>query len=194
MAIAAPGAFDAISLQYKSFPGRGVYQLSIDGVKQGEPVDMHAAAGEYGKVASFGGKTFATGGVKMFRFTVVGKNPATDSCTGHFDRLVLAGAKELAFELETLKAATGGGDGGSSIAEAVAAAKEADVAICFVGTNGQVEHEGRDRRSLGLSGRQEELVKAVFAANPRTVVVQLSAGPLTVPWLKQNLPAMLQAW
>ena len=194
VAISAAGAFDAIKLHYKSFPGRGVYQLSIDGVKQGEPVDMHAAQGEYGKVASFGGKTFATGGVKKFRFTVVGKNAASDSCTGHFDRLVLAGAKELALELETLKAATGGGDGGSSIAEAVAAAKEADVAILFVGTNAQVEHEGRDRRSLGLSGRQEELVKAVFAANPRTVVVQLSAGPLTVPWLKQNLPAMLQAW
>ena len=57
-----------------------------------------------------------------------------------------------------------------------------------------VEHEGRDRKSLGLSGNQEELAKAVFAANPRTVVVQMSAGPLTVPWLKQNLPAMLQAW
>jgi beta-glucosidase len=45
-----------------------------------------------------------------------------------------------------------------------------------------------------LPGNQEELVKAVFAANPRTVVVLMSGGPLTVPWLKQNIPAMLQAW
>ena len=37
-------------------------------------------------------------------------------------------------------------------------------------------------------------MKAVLAANPRTIVVQMSAGPLTVPWLKQNAPAMLQTW
>ncbi len=37
-------------------------------------------------------------------------------------------------------------------------------------------------------------MKAVLAANPRTIVVQMSAGPLTVPWLKANVPAMLQAW
>ena len=53
---------------------------------------------------------------------------------------------------------------------------------------------GRDRKTLGLTGNQEELVKAVMTANPRTVVVQMSAGPLTVPWLKENVPAMLQAW
>lgn len=187
------GAFE-VGLRYKSFPGRGIYQLSIDGVNHGNPVDMYAAQGEYGKTASFGPKTFTTAGVKKFRFTAIGKNTASNSCTGHFDKLVLAGAKELAFELETIKPATGGGNEAPSIAEAIAAAKDADVAILFVGTNAQVEQEGNDRKSLGLAGRQEELVKAVFAANPRTVVVQLSAGPLTVPWLKQNLPAMLQAW
>ena len=79
-------------------------------------------------------------------------------------------------------------------ASAVALAKQADVAVVFVGTHAGVEHEGRDRETLGLTGTQEELVKAVLAANPRTVVVQMSAGPLTVPWLKQNVPAMLQAW
>ena len=84
--------------------------------------------------------------------------------------------------------------GRTSIAKAVAAARAAEVALVFVGTTAAVEHEGRDRKSLGLSGSQEELIKAVFAANPRTVVVQMSAGPLTVPWLAQNLPAMLQAW
>jgi beta-glucosidase len=66
--------------------------------------------------------------------------------------------------------------------------------LLLVGTDGSVEHEGRDRKSLGLPGSQEELVKAIFAANPRTVVVLMSAGPLTVPWLKENIPAMLQAW
>jgi beta-glucosidase len=81
-----------------------------------------------------------------------------------------------------------------SIAQAATTARAAEVAIVFVGATAAVEHEGRDRKSLGLSGNQEELIQAVFAANPRTVVVQMSAGPLTVPWLKQHLPAMLQAW
>ena len=37
-------------------------------------------------------------------------------------------------------------------------------------------------------------MKTVLAANPRTIVVLTSAGPLCVPWLKENVPAMLQAW
>jgi beta-glucosidase len=45
-----------------------------------------------------------------------------------------------------------------------------------------------------LTGTQEELVEAVFAANPKTIVVEMSAGPLTVPWIAKNIPAMLQAW
>jgi beta-glucosidase len=69
-----------------------------------------------------------------------------------------------------------------------------DVAIVCVGTTPNEEHEGRDRKSLGLPGGHQELVRSVVAANPRTVVVQMSAGPLTVPWLKDHVPAMLQAW
>jgi len=79
-------------------------------------------------------------------------------------------------------------------ARAVALARQADVAIVFVGSTAAVEQEGRDRKTLGLTGTQEELIEAVFAANPRTIVVELSAGPLTVPWVAQNVPALLQAW
>ena len=78
--------------------------------------------------------------------------------------------------------------------KAVELARTADVAIVCVGTTAANELEGRDRTSLGLTGNQEELVKAVLAVNPHTVVVQMSAGPLTVPWLKEKVPAMLQAW
>ena len=79
-------------------------------------------------------------------------------------------------------------------AKAVELARKADVAIIFVGTTAAVEQEARDRKTLGLTGTQEELVEAIVAANPRTVVVQMSAGPLTVPVLKEKIPAMLQAW
>ena len=85
-------------------------------------------------------------------------------------------------------------DQATELQQAVELARNADVAVVFVGTTAAVEQEGRDRKTLGLTGTQEELVEAIFAANPRTVVVQMSAGPLTVPWLAKNIPAMLQAW
>ena len=75
--------------------------------------------------------------------------------------------------------------------EAVAAAKRADVAVLFVGTSSAVEAEGLDRTYLGLPPAQQELVKRVFAANPRTVMVLLNGGPVAVPWEKDNLPAVL---
>ena len=81
-----------------------------------------------------------------------------------------------------------------AIAQAAAAAQGADVALVFIGTDADLEQEARDRKTLGLVGAQEDLVKAVCAANPRTVVVEMSAGPLTVPWLAANCPALLQAW
>ncbi|NCX98102.1 MAG: family 3 glycosyl hydrolase [Planctomycetia bacterium] len=85
-------------------------------------------------------------------------------------------------------------DEGPAIAAAAAVARAADVAVVVVGTDETVEHEGRDRKTLALTGRQEELVQAVLAANPRTVVVLASAGPLAVPTLAEHVPAMLQSW
>ena len=82
----------------------------------------------------------------------------------------------------------------AELQKAVELAHKADVAIVIVGTDRQIEQEGRDRKTLGLTGNQEELVEAVFAANPKTVVVEMSAGPLTVPWIATNVPALLQAW
>ncbi len=78
--------------------------------------------------------------------------------------------------------------------QAVELARRADVAVVFVGTNAAIEQEGRDRKTLALTGNQQDLVQAVLAANPRTIVVEMSAGPLTVPWIKQHVPALLQAW
>lgn len=78
--------------------------------------------------------------------------------------------------------------------KAVEAAKKADVAILYIGTTLEVEAEGRDRTSLALPGNQEELVKAVLAVNPRTIIVLMNAGPLTIPYVKENAPAILEAW
>ena len=76
---------------------------------------------------------------------------------------------------------------------AVEAAADVDVSIVFVGTNGEWETEGRDRRSLALPGRQDELVARVAAANPRTVVVVNAASPVDLPWV-DDVAAVLQCW
>lgn len=80
------------------------------------------------------------------------------------------------------------------LAKAVEAAKQADVAILYLGTTLAVEAEGRDRTSLGLAKEQEDLFKAVMAVNPRTIVVLINAGPLTIPAIKEKAPAIIEAW
>ena len=81
-----------------------------------------------------------------------------------------------------------------TIAQAAALAHNADVALVFVGSDATVEQEARDRNTLSLVGSQADLVKAVLAANPHTVVVEMTGGPLTEPWIAGNVPAVLQAW
>jgi beta-glucosidase len=79
------------------------------------------------------------------------------------------------------------------IQRAVALAAAADVAVVVVGTTEEVESEGYDRTSLALPGRQDELVRRVAAANPRTVVVVNSGAPVLLPWRNQ-VPAVLLTW
>jgi beta-glucosidase len=76
---------------------------------------------------------------------------------------------------------------------AVSLAAESDVAVVVVGTNEEVESEGFDRTSLALPGRQDELVRAVAAANLRTVVIVNSGAPVLLPWADQ-VAAVLVSW
>lgn len=79
------------------------------------------------------------------------------------------------------------------IAEAVEAARNADTAVVVVATTERVESEGYDRKDLTLPGRQDELVRAVAAANPNTVVVVNSGSPVELPWL-EDVAAVLLGW
>lgn len=76
---------------------------------------------------------------------------------------------------------------------AASLAAESDVAVVVVGTNEEVESEGFDRTGLALPGRQDELVRAVAAANPRTVVVVNSGAPVLLPWA-DDVAAVLVSW
>ncbi len=79
------------------------------------------------------------------------------------------------------------------IAAATALAAASDVAVVVVGTTAEVESEGFDRTTLALPGRQDELVRQVLAANPRTVVVVNSGAPVLLPWA-QDAAAVLLSW
>ncbi|WP_312870418.1 glycoside hydrolase family 3 protein [Streptomyces himalayensis] len=84
-------------------------------------------------------------------------------------------------------------DADELIAEAVEAAREADTAIVVVATTDRVESEGFDRTDLRLPGRQDDLVRAVAAVNPNTVVVVNSGSPVEMPW-REDVAAVLLSW
>lgn len=83
--------------------------------------------------------------------------------------------------------------GDAHIERAVQLAAQSDVALLFVGLNGEWDTEGQDRQHIRLVGRQDELIQRVAAVNPKTVVVLQSGGPIAMPWLGQVAGA-LQAW
>ncbi|WP_308257572.1 beta-glucosidase family protein [Pseudonocardia lacus] len=73
------------------------------------------------------------------------------------------------------------------------AARAADVAVVVVGTTEESEGEGFDRDDLHLPGAQDELVRRVAAANPRTVVVVNAGAPVLLPW-RDEVAAVLVSW
>lgn len=81
-----------------------------------------------------------------------------------------------------------------SIKDAATLAASSDVAIVVAGTNLSVANEAADRINLDLPGNQLELIKAVHEANPNTVVVLVNGMALTINWVDENVPAVLEAW
>jgi beta-glucosidase len=82
---------------------------------------------------------------------------------------------------------------GDALERAVAAAAAADVAVVVVGTDEDWETEGRDRHTMSLPGGQDELVRRVAAANPRTVVVVNAGAAVDTPWA-DDVPALVLDW
>jgi len=81
-----------------------------------------------------------------------------------------------------------------SISEAANLAANSDVAILVVGTNLSIANEAADRVNLDLPGNQLALIKAIYKANPKTVVVLVNGMALTINWVDKNIPAILEAW
>ena len=91
------------------------------------------------------------------------------------------------------------GDSRDGFAEAIEAAKKSEVAIVVVGDkSGLIEDctsgESRDRADLNLPGIQEELIKAVYETGTPIIVVLINGRPLSINWIAENIPSVLEAW
>lgn len=82
----------------------------------------------------------------------------------------------------------------SGIAEAARAALESDVVILAVGEAAEMSGEAAVRSSLDLPGRQMDLVRAVHDSGKPYVVVLMNGRPLTINWIAENSPAILETW
>jgi beta-glucosidase len=96
----------------------------------------------------------------------------------------------LRYIREHAKGATVQFDAGTNTASAAALAKSADVALVFAD---QYMSEGGDSPTLSLPGEQNELISAVAAANPRTIVVLITGTPITMPWI-DHVAGVMEAW
>jgi beta-glucosidase len=85
-------------------------------------------------------------------------------------------------------------DSTAGFEQAVNIAKQADVAILFVGETHDMVGEAASRASLDLPGRQMELVQAIYATGKPTIVVLVNGRPLSVGWIVNNTPAILESW
>jgi beta-glucosidase len=78
--------------------------------------------------------------------------------------------------------------------QAVNLAKNASVAIVVAGTDGSICGEGSDRSYITLPGVQEQLIQAVYQANPKTIVVLVNGYSLAINWTATNIPSIVCAW
>ncbi len=81
----------------------------------------------------------------------------------------------------------------AAFAEAVELARDADVVVMVCGVNGDVDGEAHDRDTIGLTGAQPELIQAVYAVNPKVVLVLSSNNSVSIEWEQAHLPAILCA-
>ncbi|AHH96647.1 glycoside hydrolase family 3 protein [Kutzneria albida] len=130
---------------------------------------------------------------RRFRTDLVAGETVRVSLLLHPLTLAEGGAGPFVFVVTALGHAAPGPGPDAQIEQAVAVARESDVAVVVVSTTEEVESEGFDRTDLALPGRQDELVRRVAAANPRTVVVVNAGSPVEMPWLEQT-GAVLLSW
>ena len=86
------------------------------------------------------------------------------------------------------------GDSTEGFDQAVRIANQAEVVIVAVGESAEMSGEAASRSSLDLPGRQLDLVKAVRATGKPVVVVLMNGRPLSINWIAENVPSILETW
>ncbi len=91
------------------------------------------------------------------------------------------------------------GDSTAGFAQAIDAARRAQIAIVVVGdrsglAEGCTSGESIDRADLNLPGKQQALVEAVVATGTPVVVVLTNGRPPAIPWIAAHVPAIVEAW
>ena len=78
--------------------------------------------------------------------------------------------------------------------EAVALAKESDVAIMVLGGNEKTVREEYSRTNLDLCGRQEKLLQAVYATGKPVILLLVDGRAATINWAERYIPGIVHAW
>lgn len=86
------------------------------------------------------------------------------------------------------------GDSTEGIEEAVRIARESEIALLVVGEAAEMSGEAASRSTLDLPGRQLDLVRAVHATGKPIIVVLMNGRPLTINWIAEQVPAILETW
>lgn len=161
----------------------GILPLGAD-VKRIAVIGGHADAGTMvgggsSRVLGDDGPSFTT------PFVSDGTGPFAFMLDQYFNRSVPLAAIRAAAPDATVRFRNG-----DYASEAALAASQADVAIVFAT---QYQTEGYDVPDLSLPDGQDALIAAVAAANPNTIVVLQTGGPVTMPW-KDKVKAVVEAW
>jgi beta-glucosidase len=106
----------------------------------------------------------------------------------------ITGTAKITKRLDGTSVAEAAAAGGDDFAEAVSAARAADVVILALGEPGGWTGENSSRSDFGLPGRQMELFDAVVATGKPVIVVLINGRPLAVPRVQEKAAAILEAW
>lgn len=183
--VASGSAEGRIEVHVDSLDGPMVAQLKVSKTGGGQNwtnvnAPLKSVTGEHRTYLRFFGgpvNLFSTFNIQSFHLTPESQLPAPEQ--GPIE-LVYAEGCAVAGKKDQLQFDT-----------AVQAAKEAEIALVFVGDDQQIDGEAHDRDVISLPGVQHELVQAVFAANPRTVLVVSSNAPVAINWEQDHLPAII---
>ncbi|MFN8504242.1 glycoside hydrolase family 3 C-terminal domain-containing protein [Kouleothrix sp.] len=172
LSIAEPGEYEL------SLASAGLSRLAIDGEGAIDNWANFQAGGTY-----FG---FGSDEQRARRFLAAGEHTVTIEFTPKNVEVGIASLSAVRFGFRKPLP-------DDSLQQAIRLASEADYVVVCVGTNGDWETEGVDRWGLALPGRQDELVREAARANPNTIVLLQTGGPVLMPWLN-DVGAVLQAW